>query len=98
MLSGQIINFDLPVPANLGDQVKINWSGGRNRMDVIGMVLVASPDSWVSFIQIHPSVVRTYTFYYPQEGMFSLALVESQGQIMTNNPEVRTYFGTCTLR
>jgi len=96
-LAGQIINISLPVPANPGNSVKINWSGGRNKMDVEGMVMVSSPDSWISFIQVHPSVVRTYTFYYPKEGMFSLALVESQGQMMTKYPEVRTYFGTCTL-
>ncbi len=42
--------------------------------------------------------VRTYTFYYPKEGMFSLALVESQAQIISYNPEVRTFFGTCTFR
>ena len=97
-LSGQIMNFDIPAPANMGSLVKIQWTGGRNTMDVVGVIIMSSPDNWINFIQAHPSVVRNYTFYFPSQGPFIMALVETQTQIMTYKPEVRTFFGSCSLR
>ena len=89
--SSVTMHFSVPLPFNMSNPVNIRWEG-NNTMNVKGMPLMNSPDGWFSFVQIHQSVLRTYTIFY-KTGVVSLT--ESQTDILGTEPQLKIYFGSC---
>ena len=69
------------------------WAGKNNFTDKM-MPVATSPDGWMTFLAPRKSVIRTYTLFV-EPGITVLGLTESQTQLMTGAPQIRSYFGTC---
>ena len=69
----------------------VNWSGGTKLRDS-AMHLPGGGQQWTSGVSfISPEVVRIYTIFFGG----ALAISEHQTQLMTNRPQVRSFFGSC---
>ena len=85
--SGQTIKLHLN-----GDNSEVEWAGpNRFRVKIIpaGMSEV---EGWLMFVQFHPEVYRTYMYFFKSG---HLAFTESQAQIMTGVPSIKSMLGRC---
>ena len=71
------------------------WEGGANsgfQEDLVGVN--GSKDGWITWVSAWPQVTRMYTLFI-QGNQVAFAMTETQSQLFTNNPQVRSFFGTC---
>ena len=72
----------------------IYWEGGLNSGFSEKLIGVnGSDDGWLTWVSAWPQVTRLYTLFIDENTY--LSLVETQSQMLTNNPQVRSFFGTC---
>jgi hypothetical protein len=88
--SGQNISFDLD-PTGNEKYVGIEWQG-RNNFQVKGMMLTHNEsEKWISVLQPHEEVMRTYTIFY---GANMMAFSELQTSFR-GEPQIKSYIGIC---
>jgi hypothetical protein len=74
---------------------EVEWTGPSNNFKVrLNGSYASESEGWIVFIQKHPQVFRTYTFFLKSNQM---AFTETQTQIMTGLPNIKSFIGNCSV-
>ncbi len=86
--SGQTIMLHL----SENGEAEVEWSGPNRFKVPVTFAGVSEAEGWAVWVQYHQEVYRTYTFFMKTR---HLALTESQAQLFTGIPSVKTMLGKC---
>ena len=85
--SGQTIQLHLN-----GDKTEVEWSGRNSFKVPVIPAGMSEMEGWIMFVQYHPEVYRTYMYFFKSG---HLAFTESQAQIITGIPSIKSMLGSC---
>ena len=86
--SGQTIMLHL----SENGEAEVEWSGPNRFKVPVTFAGMSEAEGWAVWVQYHQEVYRTYTYFMKTR---HLALTESQAQIFTGIPSVKTMLGRC---
>ena len=81
------------IMVHLGENdAEVEWSGPNSFKVPITFGGMSEAEGWIVWVQYHQEVYRTYTYFMKTK---HLALTESQAQVFTGIPSVKTMLGRC---
>jgi hypothetical protein len=92
--AGTTITINVDTSEKEKKQHSAIWTGNNKINEPIMFLNMEKNDGWMSFLAIRKSVIRTYTIHFKKQPPL-LGFTESQTQLFTGVPQIRSYFAQC---